>query len=134
MAISQDGFAFFGLSTGLIRPEDAFEVALISAKFMGLLGEAHIVDQPKGRNLGCEIFFDGYATRAALFADLATLDSQVGTLIDALTQTIGGDVIVFNQCTFLGWTGDPKGPFYDASNPSTPWTYFCRLHWRQRSR
>lgn len=131
--LSQDGFNFFGLDHGMIAPEAAFEVALETSKFMGLLGEAHIVDQPKGRDLYCQLFFDGYGSRAALWNDLLTLDSQVGTLVDDLTMIVNSDVSTFPQCTFLGWQGDANGPFYDGSGQNG-WVYIVRLHWRQRNR
>jgi hypothetical protein len=130
--LSQDGFYFLGLDHGLVTPETDWDFNVIASNFMGILGEAHILDEPKGRNLNCELIFNEYNSRYDLYSDLLTINQQVSYLVDDLTVTIGGDVTVFPQCTFLGILTDPKGPFLDGSGQNG-WILFSRLRWRQRT-
>lgn len=133
MSLTHDGFAFFSHDHGLVTAETDFEMEVITGQFMGVLGESHLIDEPKGRLLGCDITFTDYSDYSDLEDDMLTLASKAGRLTGTLTQTIGSDSTTFAKCTFLGLTQSPRGAFFDGSGVHG-WTLFARLHWRQRNR
>lgn len=100
---------------------------------MGVLGESHLIDEPKGRNLICEITFQNYATHDLLKADLDTLAAKSGKLTGTLSITLAGNTTTYAKCTYVGVVIAPPGPFFDGSGVHG-WVAFAALQWRQRNR
>ncbi len=117
---------------GLVTPVAAHELPIAVAKFFGVNGEGHIVAGGQyGRELVCDIMFDGYASRAALQAALDLMDSYPRTpLTGTVVQTIGADVKEEKHCTFIGFLPS-RPPFLDGSGVHG-WVQFGTLRWRQR--
>lgn len=128
MSLSHDSFAFFSHSHQLVE-EGQLDVEVIIGSFFGVDGESHITDAPKGHNLSCLMFFDGYNSMALLQADLNTLKTKRGTLTGTLTETLAS-TRTFAKATFLGYRVE-RGPFLDGSGVNA-WTAFVRLFWRKR--
>lgn len=131
MSLSQNGFAFLSARHMPVVPSGPFDLPIVVGQFMGVKGESHIVGQPWGREITCDITIDGYATNQAIEVDLQTLDSKIGNLTGDLTETIGAGTRTYDDCTFLGYQVFPPGIFYDGSG-SNGWVCFLRLVWRQR--
>lgn len=132
MSLSHSGFSFDG-SHGLIVPLQPFELPVVVGQFFGVRGESHIVGETFGRDISCDITFDGYADLEDLQADMEEIDSKIGVLTGDLTETIGGKTRTFVDCTFMGYQQSPRGPFWDGSGQNG-WVIDLRLFWRQRRR
>lgn len=130
--LSHDGFTFTHRH-GLIVPEGPPEPQIVVGRFFGVDGEAHIVGGTWGRELFCEYTLDGYNGRFELYDALGILESRIGVLTGDLTIDIDGDIVVWPDCTFLGFRPIPSGPFLDGSGVHG-WTLFGQLMWRQRRR
>lgn len=133
MSLSHDGYAFLSVPHGPIVAEGPFELPIVPGQFFGVAGESHIIGEPYGRNLSCELTLQGYASIAALETALRALDAKAGSLTGTLTETIGANSRTFPQTTFIGFQQSPPGPFLDGSGVYG-WVCFGRLIWRQRTR
>lgn len=133
MSLSHDSFTFFSLKHSPIVAVQSFDLPLVIGQFFGVLGESHITGEPFGRELSCDLVFDGYTGGPdALETDLRTLDSKIGKLTGTLTEVLGSDTRTFPQCTFVGYQALGE-PFRDGSGQNG-WVLFTRLFWRQRKR
>lgn len=133
MSLSHDGYSFLGVPHGTIVAETPFEMPIVLGQFFGVTGEAHIIGEPYGRDLSCELTLQGYASITALQAAIDALDARAGVLTGTLTETISGNSRTFPQTTFIGFQQAPPGPFLDGSGVYG-WVCFGRLLWRQRTR
>lgn len=133
MSLSHDGFSFFSAKHGPVSVLVGFDLPIVFGQFFGVNGESHLIGDPYGRELSCELVMDGYTGTDDLESDLRTLDTKIGALTGTLTETIGGDDRTWGDCTFLGYQTDPRGPFKDGSGQNG-WVLFLRLFWRQRKR
>lgn len=132
MALTQDGFTF-GQKHGTVVAQTPADLFLVVHQFAGVLGESHLVGYTFGRDLGCDLTLDGFATLDDLNDALNLIDRQAGVLTGDLALTVpAGPPVVYRGCTFLGFARFPPGPFYDGSG-RWGWVCFGRLLWRQRS-
>lgn len=131
MSLSQNGFSFLDAKHMPIVPGGPFELPVVNGQFFGVQGESHIIGEPFGRELFCDVTLDGYASTAALEDDLRTLDTKIGKLTGTLSETIGAGTRTFPLSTFLGYQTFPPGAFLDGSGQNG-WVIMLRLVWRQR--
>lgn len=130
MSLEHDGFTFFsGLHTPIVVSDP--DTTLITNQFMGVAGESHLVGATHGRVLTCELTLSGYATKAALQADLDELANNKGQLTGTLTETVQAQADTFLACTFLGYS-TISPPRYDGSG-AINWWCVVRLVWRERA-
>lgn len=129
MAIIHDDFTFND-DHGVIVPAQSPELPLIVGRFPGLIGEAHLIDNRKGRLVFCEYSFER-ATYAAVKNALDILNTKIGELTgDVQVTGLAATAEPFRNCTFVGYETD-FGPHREASR--NKWIWFGRLIWRQRT-
>lgn len=131
MSLSQDAFSFLN-APHLPVVGGRFDLPITVGQFFGVRGESHIIGEPYGRDLSCEITLQNYATIALLEAALHHYAIRAGRLTGTLTETLGGFSRQFPKCTFLGFEPGSE-PFVDGSGVHG-WVMFGRLLWRQRQR
>jgi hypothetical protein len=131
MSLSQDSFDFLDAKHGLVKPATTPELPIVVAQFMGVNGESHLVGEPMGQDLYCDITADGYATKADLDDDLDIMRTKIGKLTGTLVEVHGASTRNWAQCTFLGFQIYPESPFLDGSGVNG-WVAKIRLLWRQR--
>ncbi len=135
MALSHDSYAFFTSGSadhGMVRASGPHDLPIQIGRWFGVVGESHIIGEPDGRNLTCELTLQGYNTTTLLQSDLDALQTQAGQLTGTLTETISGNSRTFAQCTFLGYAATAPA-FLDGSGVNG-WVQFGQLLWRQRIR
>lgn len=128
MSLSHDSFVFGSHLHTQVEAETPFELPIRVFTFAGAGGELHLIDELKGRTLGCNLTASGYATQALLEAFLQTVHARAGVLVGTLTA----DGVTFPACTFLGII--PIEPAFLDGTGTYGWVQRVRLNWRQRSR
>lgn len=126
MAITHGSFVFTH-DHGDVAPFGPLDMAVSIGQFAGVKGESHIVDKPKGRELGCRYTMDGFETRAALEAAIKQIHDHQG---EDGTITITGNLArELPKCTFVGFAHGEA--FWDGSGVNG-WVVRGMLRWRQR--
>lgn len=134
MSLTHDSFTFEAshLKHGLVLVDGDADMNVATGQFMGVIGESHIIDEPKGRNLSCRIVLCGYDTRTELESGFAAIRAKKGKLTGTLNQTIGSDEREWDDTTFTSFE-ITREPFEDGKASSTDkWCAFGVLRWRQR--
>lgn len=102
---------------------------LIVSQVPGLSGEAHQVDERKGRDFRLPVTYAGYASEAAIGTAVYADDAQ--TLVGALL--VNGNT--FGNATFLGITviPGPSGSGFRRDGVTGDWFCDALASWRLRS-
>lgn len=130
MTLSQDSYTFAGLTLHQdVIPEDTHEAHNVIGQFFGVIGEAVILDSPKGRELSMTGTLVGYATYASLMTAFDAINAQQNQLSGTLTVTLAGSSHDYPNCTFKGATRER--PIKNAVDGT--WRLPITLRWRQRS-
>jgi hypothetical protein len=107
----------------------AAERPIIISQVPGLSGEAHQIDQRKGRDLFLAVTYAGAASVAALKSSVATDDGQ------SLRGALLIDSVSYGNATFLGITVIPDPGGNGWRRDGITGTYFCDAiaRWRLRT-
>jgi hypothetical protein len=130
MSLTHDGFTFFGHDHSTVLA-DEYDVPVVPGQWFGVAGEAHVVGERYGRRLTCRLTMSGYASPAALKADLDTLKTKIGKLTGTLAVVIAGGTEQYTKATFLGFR--PAAPAFRDGSGQHGWVQFLELMWRQRT-
>lgn len=130
MTITQDGFNFEGATHhgDLVSPQA--ETPVVQGQFFGVRGEAHLVGEPYGQDIECDLTLTGYSTATLLKAAIARIERKKGQLTGAVVLT-GNLAHTYPPMTFLD-VRKPTPAQYDGSGVNG-WTQTIYLKWRQRT-
>lgn len=118
----------FGGFVGMMQ-EGVWEQPRQSYSVPGVVGSAHLVHARTSRPLSCSYRIHGYATRALAEAALRAIDALTDTLFGTVSNTVSGDTVTWENCTFMGYErGEIR---YDGSGEHGWWVE-GRLNWIQR--
>lgn len=127
MTIAHDGYNYQNPTHGLPVQVGPTQARIHVGKFVGVQGEAHIVDAPEGEDWILDITLDNYASEALLEDAIIAIKRKVGTLTGTLTVS-GTFSDSYSQMTFH--RVDVRRKFQNKVDDT--WVAFLTLHFRKR--
>lgn len=133
MALVHNGTILFGNHTHSNLIEGEYDPNIIIGQYAGLIGESHLINRTKGRDLFCEVDAFNYSTRENLNNALTTIQNYANLPLFGTLRVIyaNGTYDDYVNTTFRTATKSREGIMYE---PSTG-TYRARIlfTWRQAS-
>lgn len=134
MSLTQDSYTFTGtshLKHGLVIPEGDWDMGVEIGQFQGVVGESHLIDERKGRNLFCRAMLFGYSSLSELESAISEIRGKKGKLTGKLTQNADSNDRDFDDCTFMAFETNREA-FKDGKANGDNWCITGVLRWRQR--
>lgn len=130
MSLVHNGITLFGLDTHGDLIKGSYDKRLQIFSPFGVRGEAHIVDETKGRDLMCVVEFMEYSTPGGLASAITAIQKLANPILHGplVITHAGNDPVTFNFCTFLEATEQTE-IIPDAAT-GTYWTK-VNFIWRQ---